>query len=80
MSEASRWVGPLAGDLEPGSDDVLVAVVPPERWPYGLPSFHEECCRLHAHGLFCDCAASAADGYEHGECHWPSYDYARLPS
>jgi hypothetical protein len=35
--------------------------LPPERWPYGEPSAHEDCCLLHTGGAFCDCAASAAE-------------------
>lgn len=61
-----RWTGPRESDLRPGGHE-LVAPAPPERWPYGPPSFHEAGCSLHARGLFCDCAASAADDDEWGE-------------
>jgi hypothetical protein len=50
---------------------MLLARVPPERWPYGPPDAHETGCNLFPHpgnegGLFCDCAASAADDVENG--------------
>lgn len=52
-------------------DGVLVAPVPPERWPYGPPSHHEDCCRLHDRGLYCDCKASDASDAEYGDGHGP---------
>lgn len=56
----THWTGPEEGDREP--DGVtLKRPVPGERWPYGPPEAHEDCCGLHAGGLFCDCQASAAD-------------------
>lgn len=61
---ATRWTGPLASDLTPGN--TLREPVPPERWPYGPPDFHETCCILHRRGLFCDCKASAADDDQWG--------------
>ncbi len=67
-----KWIGPLEGDLKPNGVS-LRGPVPPERWPYGLPSAHEDCCSLHGMadpgrigGLYCDCAASAADDLDHG--------------
>lgn len=72
-----RWTGPRARDLKP--DGVTLRwSVPAERWPYGPPSHHQECCSLFPRsskdargaqpgGQFCDCAASAADDDEYGE-------------
>lgn len=60
------WTGPRDSDLDK-SGVRLRAPVPPERWPYGLPEAHQECCILHTGGLFCDCLASDASEYEHGE-------------
>jgi hypothetical protein len=69
-----QWTGPLENDLKPDGD-ALRGPVPPERWPYGPPSAHEDCCRLRRMGdssrisvLYCDCAASAADDLDHGIC------------
>lgn len=56
-----RWTGPRDSDFESFCYEKLRAPVPPERWPYGPPDAHEECCILHEGGLYCDCAASAAD-------------------
>ena len=55
-----RWTGPLPSDLK---DDgtTLRCQVPPERWPFCLPSDHDPCCLLHEGGLYCDCTASAED-------------------
>ena len=58
------WTGPHAGETAPSG--MLFGRVPGERWPYGPPSAHEPRCNLFPHrgspgGLFCDCAASAAD-------------------
>lgn len=39
----------------------LARAVPPERWPFCYPGDHQECCTLHAGGLFCDCTASDED-------------------
>lgn len=59
------WTGPDEADLK--ADGVsLKSVVPPERWPFGPPNFHQGACWLHAGGLFCDCLASAADDEEWG--------------
>ncbi len=59
------WTGPRASDL--AADGVtLLASVPPERWPYGPPDFHESSCGLHRGGRYCDCEASAADDVEWG--------------
>lgn len=53
------WTGPRESDL--AADRVsLLRPVPPDRWPYGPPDFHEACCILHEDGLFCDCKASDA--------------------
>ena len=60
-----RWTGPRDDDLS--FDGVtLCRAVPPERWPYGPPDYHEACCRLHAGGLYCDCRASDAEDEEWG--------------
>ena len=64
------WTGPREG--ETARSGMLFGRVPGERWPYGPPSAHESCCNLFTHrggspgGLFCDCAASAADDIEYG--------------
>lgn len=65
-----RWTGPRPEDLRPDGYR-LRAPVPPERWPYGPPSWHQACCRLHARGLYCDCEASAADDDVWGAQGWP---------
>ena len=41
------------------------------RWPYGQPDFHEECCQLHDFDGVgeCDCKASDASDTEWGICH-----------
>jgi hypothetical protein len=67
-----RWTGPAPGDLEDAGLTWLVSPVPPERWPYGPPGHHQVGCGLFRAGLFCDCAASAADDTEHGEGAWPT--------
>jgi hypothetical protein len=63
-----RWTGPRPSDLEPNGVTLRWSV-PSERWPYGPPSAHENCCSLRppTFGKFCDCKASAADDDEHGE-------------
>ena len=68
-AEAFRWTGPREGETAPSG--MLYGRVPAERWPYGPPSAHEARCNLFPHrgspgGLFCDCAASAADDVEYG--------------
>lgn len=72
------WTGPREGDLKPDGVS-LRGPVSPERWPYGPPSAHEASCQLHrmsdanrTGGLYCDCAASAADDDEYGAPAWPS--------
>lgn len=62
-----RWTGPLDSDLAGPIGPSLKHPVPPERWPYGPPSFHEDCCNLHFKGLFCDCAASDSTDVDYGE-------------
>ena len=76
---ALSWIGPREGDLKPDGAS-LRGPVPPERWPYGPPSAHEDCCRLHAvhnahrsDGLYCDCAASAADDLNYGIQSWAAF-------
>jgi len=61
-----NWTGPHESDLKPGGSE-LRQPVPPERWPYGPPDYHETCCRLHKQGLFCDCKASDASDTEYGD-------------
>ena len=56
-----EWTGPLRGDVHPAVPDVLLSTVPGDRWPYGPPSHHQPVCLLHSGGMYCDCAASAAD-------------------
>jgi len=53
----ARWTGPRAEDLQPDGQ-TLKAPVPGERWPYGPPEAHQDCCGLRERGLFCDCWAS----------------------
>lgn len=55
-----RWTGPRPSDLQKDGT-TLKHPVPPERWPFALPSEHDCGCRLHRGGLFCDCGASCAD-------------------
>ncbi len=61
-----EWTGPRNEDWEGVANTRLRAPVPPARWPYGPPSFHQEGCGLHTGGLFCDCRASCADDTEWG--------------
>lgn len=61
MTKDWEWTGPNPEDLVDGTGDILLKPVPPERWPYGPPSHHEDGCILHAAGLYCDCEASAND-------------------
>lgn len=61
------WTGPLEGDTTEPRGEVLVRPVPPERWPYGPPAFHEDCCHLREGGLYCDCKASDNSDTEYGE-------------
>lgn len=60
------WTGPGAKDLMPDGS-TLRAPVPAQRWPYGPPEGHEDCCTLHSGGLFCDCLASDASSEEGGD-------------
>lgn len=55
------WTGPLDSDLDSQVLSTLKHPVPGDRWPYGPPGDHQDCCSLHGGGLFCDCAASATD-------------------
>lgn len=69
VTEMLAWTGPREGETAPSG--MLYGRVPSERWPYGPPSAHEDCCNLFPHrgspgGLFCDCAASAADDVDYG--------------
>ena len=59
--ETKEWTGPTEpGDLDE-DEETLARLVPPERWPYGPPSAHEDVCLLHSGGLYCDCLASEAE-------------------
>lgn len=58
VSTTKRWTGPREGEID--GLGRLRAPVPPDRWPYGPPEVHEDCCYLHRDGLFCDCGASDA--------------------
>jgi len=67
------WTGPHESDLKPDGTS-LRGPVPPERWPYGPPNYHETCCRLYRMsdqsfegGLYCDCKASDASDTEYGD-------------
>ncbi len=67
-----NWTGPLEGDLKSNGVS-LSGPLPPERWPYGPPTAHEDSCRLRRmtdseciDGFYCDCAASAADDLDYG--------------
>ena len=63
------WIGPLPGDLDYHEIEWMGDMpIPPERWPYGPPDFHEGACGLHAGGRFCDCKASDASDTEWGYC------------
>lgn len=62
-----NWTGPLETDLSTDGYSLL-APVPPERWPYALPSEHDEYCLLHSGGLYCDCCASAGDCFVDDPC------------
>jgi hypothetical protein len=55
---AERWSGPREEDWENHHRLRLKQPVPPERWPYGPPDWHQDCCFLHSGGLYCDCEAS----------------------
>lgn len=54
----TSWTGPLPSDLD--EQGHLFRPVPPARWPFGPPEWHETCCVLREGGLYCDCKASAA--------------------
>lgn len=62
VSERVAWTGPRAYDL--ANDGVTLRwSVPAERWPYGPPHMHEDCCNLRPRdgkpgGVYCDCKAS----------------------
>lgn len=78
----SRWTGPRDSDWSTPARERLRAPVPADRWPYGPPDEHQEGCILHEGGLFCDCAASAADSEDEddrfvGPCTCPEVVYSR---
>lgn len=43
-----------------------------DEWPYGPKSMHEDCCKLHAGAVACDCKASDASDAEYGQAAWPT--------
>lgn len=55
-----HWTGPQDGDLD--AEGKTTRDLPPTRWPYGPPEFHESCCCLFrgGAGAYCDCKASDA--------------------
>jgi hypothetical protein len=53
------WTGPQEDEID--NFGTLSHVVPSERWPYGPPEDHDDCCGLHSGVLFCDCGASSED-------------------
>lgn len=59
------WTGPRDDELAPDGT-TLTRVVPPARWPFGPPEFHQDGCILFNGGLFCDCLASASDDLDWG--------------
>lgn len=59
-----EWTGPLLSDCLENGD--LKHPVPPERWPYGPPAWHQACCLLFEGATFCDCRASDAEDLEYG--------------
>lgn len=59
FSEWRVWTGPNEDEVNALGE--LKAPVPPERWPYGPPVAHQDCCVLFSDGLFCDCTASEYD-------------------
>ena len=61
------WTGPLESDTD--EHGKLLHPVPFERWPYGPPESHEQCCALFIGILHCDCKASDASDSEFGEAH-----------
>lgn len=62
MRPTKQWTGPRPNEID--AVGTLKRPVPPERWPYGLPEAHEDCCNLHGGRLYCDCAASDASSEE----------------
>lgn len=53
-----RWTGPRDDDYQIPGGSQLKPNLPPERWPYGPPSWHQACCNMFTQGQFCDCEAS----------------------
>lgn len=41
-----HWTGPNDDELEPDGT-TLKRPLPGERWPFGPPVAHEDCCGLH---------------------------------
>lgn len=61
------WTGPRPDEID--AIGQLKHPVPPERWPYGPPDWHEPCCTLRTcvGVTFCDCKASSADVDDDGD-------------
>ncbi len=59
-----QWIGP--GDDGICADGTPKVAVSGNRWPYGPPEKHEDCCGLQDGGAFCDCKASDASDEEWG--------------
>jgi hypothetical protein len=67
MTKMKRWTGPHEGELDVAGRWRGALPIPSERWPYGPPEAHEDCCWLHANGRFCDCAASDVSTEDEGD-------------
>jgi hypothetical protein len=59
------WIGPHEDEVDHMAR--LTKPLPPERWPWGPPSWHEDSCLLHrdhdemfaiGRHVYCDCMAS----------------------
>ena len=57
-----QWTGPRLGELD--GDGRLLVELPPERWPFCVPSEHQTGCLLRMNGAvagnYCGCDASDA--------------------
>ena len=56
--DESDWIGWTGSQL----DSYQKGPIPPNKWPYGPPSAHQDCCLLFSGATYCDCDASAATG------------------
>jgi hypothetical protein len=64
VSRVKRWMGPRDDEVDMAGSWRGSLPIPPDRWPYGPPDIHEDCCYLHRNGRYCDCAASDASTEE----------------